>query len=52
MTSHIGSKELYVTSGHYDKYGESSFQPIQVPSENEEYLYLVFTLWDSLAGGV
>ena len=37
-TPHIGSKELYVTSGHYDKYGESSFQPIQVPSENEEYL--------------
>ena len=35
---HIGSKDLYVTSGHYDKYGESSFQPIQVPSENEEYL--------------
>ncbi len=37
-TPHIGSKELYITSGHYDKYGESSFQPIQVPSENEEYL--------------
>ena len=37
-TPHIGSKELYVTSGHYDKYGESSFQQIQVPSENEEYL--------------
>ena len=37
-TPHIGSKELYMTSGHYDKYGESSFQPIQVPSENEEYL--------------
>ena len=35
---HIGSKNLYVTSGHYDKYGESSFQPIQVPSDNEEYL--------------
>ena len=35
---HIGSKKLYVTSGHYEKYGESSFQPIKVPSENEEYL--------------
>ena len=35
---HIGSKDLYVTSGHYDKYGESSFQPIQVPSDNDEYL--------------
>ena len=35
---HIGSKELYVTSGHYEKYGESSFQPIQVPSDNDEYL--------------
>ncbi len=31
-TPHIGSKELYVTSGHYEKYGESSFQPIKVPS--------------------
>ena len=37
-TPHIGAKELYVTSGHYDKYGESSFQPIEVPSDNEEYL--------------
>ncbi len=37
-TPHIGSKKLYVTSGHYEKYGESSFQPIQVPSDNEEYL--------------
>ena len=35
---HIGSKDLYVTSGHYEKYGESSFQPIQVPSDNDEYL--------------
>jgi len=35
---HIGSKKLYVTSGHYEKYGESSFQPIQVPSDNDEYL--------------
>ena len=37
-TPHIGAKDLYVTSGHYDKYGESSFQPIEVPSDNEEYL--------------
>lgn len=38
ITPHIGSKELYVTSGHYAKYGEDSFQPIQTPSENEEFL--------------
>ena len=38
MTPHIGSKELYVTSGHYAKYGEDSFQPIHTPSENEEFL--------------
>ena len=37
-TPHIGSKDLYVTSGHYDKYGESSFQPIKVPSDNDEFL--------------
>ena len=37
-TPHIGSKKLYVTSGHYEKYGESSFQPIEVPSDNDEYL--------------
>ena len=37
-TPHIGSKELYVTSGHYDKFGESSFQPIKVPSDNDEFL--------------
>ena len=35
---HIGSKNLYVTSGHYEKYGKSQFQPIQVPSDNDEYL--------------
>ncbi len=35
---HIGSKELYVTSGHYAKYGEDSFQPIKTPDENEEFL--------------
>ena len=34
---HIGRKELYITSGHYDKYGEDSFRPIQTPSEGEEF---------------
>jgi len=38
MTPHIGQKELYVTSGHYAKYGEDSFQPIHTPKENEEFL--------------
>ena len=38
ITPHIGSKELYVTSGHYEKYGADSFQPIKTPSENEEFL--------------
>ena len=38
MTPHIGSKDLYVTSGHYAKYGKDSFQPIQTPEENEEFL--------------
>ncbi len=38
MTPHIGQKELYVTSGHYDKYGEDSFQPITTPKDNEEFL--------------
>jgi threonyl-tRNA synthetase len=38
VTPHIGSKELYVTSGHYAKYGEDSFQPIKTPDENEEFL--------------
>ena len=37
-TPHIGQKELYVTSGHYAKYGEDSFQPITTPSEGEEFL--------------
>jgi threonyl-tRNA synthetase len=36
-TPHIGKKELYVTSGHYAKYGEDSFQPIKTPRENEEF---------------
>lgn len=38
ITPHIGSKDLYVTSGHYAKYGEDSFQPIKTPSDNEEFL--------------
>ena len=38
MTPHIGQKELYVTSGHYAKYGEDSFQPITTPKEGEEFL--------------
>ena len=38
ISPHIGSKELYVTSGHYEKYGSDSFQPIQTPKENEEFL--------------
>ncbi|MDN3493304.1 threonine--tRNA ligase [Winogradskyella bathintestinalis] len=38
VTPHIGQKELYVTSGHYAKYGEDSFQPISTPSEGEEFL--------------
>ncbi|MBK12865.1 MAG: threonine--tRNA ligase [Crocinitomicaceae bacterium] len=38
ITPHIGNKELYVCSGHYDKYGEDSFQPIKTPAEGEEYL--------------
>lgn len=38
MTPHIGKKELYVTSGHYEKYGADSFQPIHTPREGEEFL--------------
>jgi threonyl-tRNA synthetase len=37
VTPHIGSKELYVTSGHYEKYGADSFQPIKTPNEGEEF---------------
>lgn len=37
ITPHIASKELYVTSGHYAKYGKDSFQPIRTPDENEEF---------------
>lgn len=38
VTPHIGSKQLYVTSGHWDKYGEDSFQPIKTPEEGEEFM--------------
>ncbi|MAQ70434.1 MAG: threonine--tRNA ligase [Flavobacteriales bacterium] len=37
ITPHIGSKDLYVCSGHYEKYGEDSFQPIKTPNVNEEF---------------
>ena len=38
ISPHIGNKELYTTSGHYQKYGESSFQPILTPADGEEFL--------------
>ena len=38
ITPHIGNKELYITSGHYEKYGEDSFQSIKTPKENEEFM--------------
>ncbi len=38
ITPHIGQKDLYVTSGHYAKYGKDSFQPIKTPAEGEEFL--------------
>jgi threonyl-tRNA synthetase len=38
ITPHIGLKDLYVTSGHYEKYGKDSFQPIHTPQEGEEFL--------------
>jgi len=38
VTPHIGHKNLYITSGHYEKYGEDSFQPITTPREGEEFL--------------
>src|SRR5207253_83106 len=37
ITPHIGHKNLYVTSGHYEKYGADSFQPIKTPQEGEEF---------------
>lgn len=38
ITPHIGSKQLYITSGHWEKYGEDSFRPITTPQEGEEFL--------------
>lgn len=38
VTPHIGHKDLYITSGHYEKYGADSFQPIKTPNEGEEFL--------------
>jgi len=38
ISPHIGNKDLYITSGHYDKYGEDSFQPINTPGERETFL--------------
>jgi len=38
ISPHIGNKELYMVSGHYEKYGQDSFQPIETPSENETFL--------------
>lgn len=38
VSPHIGHKNLYITSGHYEKYGQDSFQPIQTPKEDEEFL--------------
>jgi threonyl-tRNA synthetase len=38
ISPHIGNKELYITSGHYEKYGADSFQPIHTPAEGEEFL--------------
>lgn len=38
ITPHIGNKNLYITSGHYEKYGKDSFQPISTPSEGEEFM--------------
>ncbi len=38
ISPHIGNKELYMTSGHYEKYGADSFQPIHTPAEGEEFL--------------
>ena len=38
ITPHIGNKDLYITSGHYEKYGKDSFQPIRTPDDNDEFL--------------
>ena len=44
ITPHIGGKNLYVTSGHYEKYGEDSFKPINTPDENEEFFVETYEL--------
>ena len=38
VTPHIGGKQLYITSGHWEKYGKDSFQPIHTPEEGEEFM--------------
>ena len=38
ITPHIGNKELYITSGHYEKYGENSFRSIKTPKKDEEFI--------------
>ena len=48
ISPHIGNKELYETSGHYQKYGESSFQPISTPNEGERVLFKTNELSASL----
>ena len=52
MTPHIGNKELYVTSGHYDKYGDDSFQPIKTPKENEDLKIRSFPPREKECGGL
>lgn len=44
ITPHIGRKELYITSGHYAKYGKDSFQPIHTPNEGEEFFIEAYEL--------
>ena len=48
MTPHIGQKELYVTSGHYEKYGEDSFQSIKTPKINHLSLLKNSSIYDGL----
>ena len=48
VSPHIGHKELYMTSGHYEKYGADSFQPIKTPNEGEEFSIKTYELSPSL----
>lgn len=48
ITPHIGNKNLYITSGHYEKYGADSFQPIHTPREDEEFFFKTNELSPSL----